>query len=149
MSASLAHLCPWIGGMDLLATLEGQREYSRMVAGWPGEDMAFRYGIFALDGTVLGGITLDSSIDPTAPELGYWCHVAHTGRGVITRAAAALTEIALALPGVDRVEIRCDAANDRSAAIPRRLGYLLEGTAPRRPTAPAESGRQMRWVRRH
>ena len=149
MSASFDHLHPWIVGMAELVTLEGQREYSRMVSEWPGTDGAFRYGIFDLDGTVLGGITLDNCISPTALELGYWCHIAHTGRGVITRAAAALTEIALNLPGVNCVEIRCDTANDRSAAIPYRLGYRLEQIKPREPRAPAESGREMCWIKHH
>src|SRR5215472_2628482 len=40
-------------------------------------------------------------------------------------AEPALTKVALALPGVDRVEIHCDAANAPSAAIARNLGYRL------------------------
>jgi hypothetical protein len=53
----------------------------------------------------------------------------------------------LALSGVVRVEIHNDEANAISAAIPRRLGYLLDrvvGGLP--PEAPAHSGREQIWV---
>ncbi|MEU6189370.1 hypothetical protein [Nocardia sp. NPDC047038] len=52
-----------------------------------------------------------------------------------------------ALPGVDRVEIHCDEANVRSAAVARRLGYRLDRIEPREKRAPAESGRGMYWVK--
>lgn len=61
-----------------------------------------------------------------AVEIGYWCHVDHLGRGVATRAARALTALPAGLPTVDRVEIHCDEANLRSAAVARRLGYRLD-----------------------
>jgi len=32
--------------------------------------------------------------------------------------------------GADRVEIWCDARHERSAAVARRLGFLLDGTLP-------------------
>lgn len=34
----------------------------------------------------------------------------------MTRSAEALTQVALALPGIARSEVHCDAANQRSAA---------------------------------
>lgn len=58
-------------------------------------------------------------------EVGYWLRGDAGGRGYATEAAAAAMAIGLALPGIDRVEIRCDAANAPSAAIPRRLGFRL------------------------
>jgi RimJ/RimL family protein N-acetyltransferase len=95
---------------------------------------------------VVGAAGLHRRIGPRAIEIGYWVHVDHTGRGIATRVAAALTEAALALPDVDRVEIHCDRANVRSAAIPRRLGYRLERIEDDDVTAPAETGRSMVWV---
>jgi RimJ/RimL family protein N-acetyltransferase len=73
-------------------------------------------------------------------------HADHTGRGLATRAAGALTDAGPALPDVDRIEIRCDEANTASAAIPKRLGY--HRVEEREPAAPAESGRLMIWVKR-
>jgi RimJ/RimL family protein N-acetyltransferase len=58
-------------------------------------------------------------------EIGYWLDAADTGRGLITEAVRALLPMATEL-GMRRIEIRCDPRNERSAAIPQRLGFQLE-----------------------
>ncbi|MFI1920103.1 GNAT family N-acetyltransferase [Nocardia sp. NPDC020380] len=148
MLISREHLSTWMDGITELVTVDGQRAYSRTASDWPSAEGDFRYGIFDLDGRVLGGINLHDRVGPGAVELGYWCHVAHSGRGVvITRAAAALTGIALDLPGIHQVEVHCDAANTRSAAVPQRLGFRLDRVQPREKCTPAESGEEMCWVK--
>ncbi len=93
------------------------------------------YGIFSPDGAeVLGGCGLYPRVGPRAIELGYWLAAGHTGRGLATRAAAVLTEVALASPLIDQVEIRCEVGNAASARVPARLGYSMsevvrDGTA--------------------
>ncbi|MFB8003699.1 GNAT family N-acetyltransferase [Nocardia sp. NPDC056000] len=147
ITTSYEHIHPWMEWLAEPTTLDNQRAFGERVAyGWPTPDRAFNYGIFDTDGTVLGAIGLHDCLGPPAVEIGYWCHVEHTGRGVVTRSAAALTQLAIALPGVDRVEIHCDEANVRSAAVARRLGYRLDRIEPRAKRAPAESGRGMYWV---
>lgn len=120
--------------------------HAQLSAAWPTPDGGFNYGVFDRAGSVLGVVGLHDRVGPATLEIGYWCHSEHVGRGVITRAAGALTTIGLALPGIDRVEIHCDAANLRSAAVARRLGYRLESTGPRALCTPGESGRGMLWV---
>ncbi|POM22349.1 putative ribosomal N-acetyltransferase YdaF [Actinomadura rubteroloni] len=110
----------------------------------------FAYGIFAAGGDrdgapVLGGTVLHVR-PPVTCEIGYWVHSAYTGRGIATRVAAALVRAAFADPGVERVEIRCDAANDSSASVARRLGFLLERTVERPPAAPGDTGRDLCWL---
>lgn len=61
-------------------------------------------------------------------EIGYWLDAAATGQGLATEAARALLELAVRIPGIDHVEIRCDADNLPSAAVPRRLGFDLVAT---------------------
>ena len=68
--------------------------------------------------------------------------------GWSTAASRALTEAALALPAITRVEIHCDEANTASAAVPRRLGYELDRIAAKPISAPGEHGREMIWVHR-
>ena len=48
--------------------------------------------------------------------------------------------------GVSRVEIHCDEANVRSAAVARRLGYRLDRIEPDVVSAPGDLGRSMIWV---
>ena len=98
------------------------------------------------DGAYLGGCGLMPRVGEGALEIGYWVDVRHTGRGIGTEAARLLTTAALALEGVDRVEIHCDEANVASAAIPRRLSYRLERVEDGEPEAPLERGRSMIWV---
>jgi RimJ/RimL family protein N-acetyltransferase len=119
-----------------------------MEISWPDPEGACGYGIFGACGALVGAIGLHDSIGPGALEMGYWCEIQHVGRGIITRSAGALTDIALALPGIERVEIHCDEANLRSQAVPRRLGYRLNRVERRPVRAPADSGLGMVWIKR-
>lgn len=60
-------------------------------------------------------------------EIGYWLRTSAVGKGYATEAASLLCDLAFHLFQARRVFIRCDAENGRSAAIPRRLGFELEG----------------------
>lgn len=148
ITESYDHLHAWMDWLPEPQNLDQQREWGeRQLASWPA-GRACNYGIFdAEDGTLLGVIGLHDRLGPGGLEIGYWCHVAHTGKGVITRAARELTRIALGLEGIERVEIHCDAANVRSAAVPERLGYRLDRIEENEITAPAESGHDMYWIK--
>ena len=78
-------------------------------------------------------------------EIGYWTWRRYPAR-LGTAAARALTPVALALPGVTRVEIHCDEANHASAGVPRKLGYQLDRVEAHEREAPGEQGRRMIWV---
>ena len=73
-----------------------------------------------------------------ATMMGYWLAEAFQGKGIITRAAARMTDHALITLGLHRLEIRCAIGNTRSCAIPRRLGFRWEGIA-----------RQAEWLYDH
>ncbi|WP_326769621.1 GNAT family N-acetyltransferase [Streptomyces sp. NBC_01591] len=53
-----------------------------------------------------------------------------TGRGVATRAARALVELAFRLPGVDYVEVVHDPANTASRAVPAGSASPITSAAP-------------------
>jgi RimJ/RimL family protein N-acetyltransferase len=98
-------------------------------------------------GPIIGCCGLHARVGVGALEIGYWVHVDHIGYGVATAAAGGLTHAALRLGPVERVEIRCDAANLGSAAIPPKLGYRLDRIEVRQPTTPGETDSHMIWVR--
>ncbi|NKQ37448.1 MAG: GNAT family N-acetyltransferase [Chloroflexi bacterium] len=79
--------------------------------------------------TIIGGSGLHR-IDWEVPrfEIGYWVRTGYGGNGYITEAVQAITDFAFDTLDARRVEIRCDVLNKRSAAIPRRLGFVHEGT---------------------
>ncbi len=60
-------------------------------------------------------------------EIGYWVRQSAQGKGYVTEAVKLLTDYALIMLGAQRVMIRCDERNIRSAAIPERLGFVREG----------------------
>jgi RimJ/RimL family protein N-acetyltransferase len=60
-------------------------------------------------------------------EIGYWCRARFEGQGYMTEAVRAISHFAFAELGARRLEIRCDARNERSARVARRTGYQLEG----------------------
>ncbi len=131
IAASEAHLrawTPWV--VDGRVPGQSMEEQLARHAADFAEGVEWRYGIFSLDGSdVLGGCGLYPRIGPGALEIGYWLAASHTGRGLATRAAAALTDVAFAAPDVEAVEIRCDRGNVASVRVPERLGYRLETAA--------------------
>jgi ribosomal-protein-serine acetyltransferase len=56
-----------------------------------------------------------------------------------------LTDAAFGLPGIGRVEIHHDKANQASAGVPRKLGFTWLGESVDEPEAPAEEGIEWRW----
>lgn len=60
-------------------------------------------------------------------EIGYWVRTAYSGKGFITEAADAITNFAVQELKANRIEIRCDSRNIRSARVAERLDYMLEG----------------------
>ena len=158
LEANWNHLGPWIPAR--VATPVPVPELAERLAGFERDFEAareWRYGLFARDArTVLGEIGLYprdetgrvSFDDADRVELGYWLRADATGKGYIAEAAQALLEVVESLPHLSRVEIRCDARNAPSAAVPRRLGFILAATIVSDTPAPSEPAVQLQvWAR--
>ncbi|HEV2376379.1 MAG TPA: GNAT family N-acetyltransferase [Streptosporangiaceae bacterium] len=147
VGASLAHLRPWMPW----ATAEAADHRAQLARLEEADEMWERgtdyvYAVLAPDGAMAGNIGLHRRVGDGGIEIGYWIAADKTRQGYATAAARALTAVALALPGVTRVEIHCDEANTASAAVPRKLGYRLDRTYAHEPEAPGERGRRLIWV---
>jgi RimJ/RimL family protein N-acetyltransferase len=131
---------------------DGRAEAARREGGAPatlsravrlGED--FVYGVFERDESeVVGGSGLHTRLGEGALEIGYWIRASRVRQGFARETAAALTKLAFAVCGVDRVEIRVDPANEASLGVPRALGFHEEATLRRR--LPAGEGQPRRDV---
>ena len=134
IDASLEHLRPWMPWAN--AEPQTLEEKVALLRGFRGRfDLGedFVYGVFDPGGNeVLGGTGLHTRLGEGALEIGYWIRASRIGEGLATELSAALTRVAFELCGVDRVEIRVDPANERSAAVPRKLGFVEEATLRRR-----------------
>jgi RimJ/RimL family protein N-acetyltransferase len=134
---------PWADPYDEDRAAEFLRDCDAQWASGGG----FAYAI-TVGGEIVGSAGLHNRVGDGGLEIGYWVHRDWTGRGIATAAAAALTDAALALPGIDRVEIYHDAANLASGRIPAKLGYAKVGERPARdvwPAAPADVGIDVVW----
>ena len=122
---NLEYLRRWMPWAQQQPTLDSQRAFiSRMQKEW--EDFTnFGYAITLPPGELIGGVGLHTRQGAGTLEIGYWIAGPHTRRGYATAASRALTERALALPGVEAVEIHCDEGNDASAAIPSKTRLSL------------------------
>ena len=60
-------------------------------------------------------------------ETGYWVRTKYMGQGFVTEAVNGITTFAFKHLHANRVVIRCDALNIRSAAVAKRCGFLLDG----------------------
>ena len=140
LEANRAHLGPWIS--TRVSTPVPVPELAVRLAGFGADfaaDREWRYGMFAPDGArVLGEIGLYPRAAAgrvpyaaaTCVELGYWLRSDATGQGLITEASEVVLAEAAKLDRLTHVEIRCDARNLPSAAIPKRLGFVLAATVP-------------------
>jgi len=148
VAESMAELQAWMPWADSSAAEpEAQLRRLQEVLGHWEQGTEYIYLVFRPgDDRVLGSAGLHRRVGPGGLEIGYWLRTSETGRGTMTEAVRALANAALALSGVDRVEVHCDEANEKSAAVAPRLGFRLARSEEVEAKAPAESGRQMVWV---
>jgi len=143
------HLRPWMPwAMHEPTDLQAKIELLRRFRAEFDSSRDYVYGIFNSDETqVLGGTGLHTRLGESAREIGYWIHKDYINQGLATETAAALTRVAFEIDGVDRVEIHCDPENVRSAAVPKKLGFVHEATLRRRDRTSADAPRDtMVWT---
>ena len=124
------HLRPWLPWVDTHRTPNDSEAFARRAqARWLlREDMGLSLWERA-GGRFVGGAGLHpADWDVPSFEIGYWLRASAQGRGFMTEAAQALCGLAFDTFGANRVFIRCDSRNQRSANVARRLGFTHEAT---------------------
>ncbi len=74
---------------------------------------------------IIGYVHID--ITNRRTMIGYWLAEPHRGRGLMTRACMAMTDVAFNKLVMNKVEIYCAVDNVKSRAIPERIGFKPEG----------------------
>jgi RimJ/RimL family protein N-acetyltransferase len=125
IAESLPHLLPWMGwAVHEPLSFEQRVERMRTNRGHFDLGSDYVYGIFDKDERVLYGVAaLKLSITVDERELGYWLHVAHTGKGLAVEVGHALVRVGFELEPLDAIEIRTDPLNERSARVAERLAF--------------------------
>lgn len=125
---SREHIRPWLPFADEHQTVDESRDWIiHSMADWLLRN-AMTVGVWELaTNRYLGG----SGIHPRNWEsryfeIGYWLRASAPGHGYMTETARLLTDFCFEHLAANRVEIRCDEQNVRSAAVARRLGFVPE-----------------------
>ncbi len=122
-----ARLRPWLPWVDVTRAAEDCRAFIRTAQAQQAAGEALHLGIW--EGARLIGGAGYRAIDRAnrSTSIGYWLDAAAEGRGIVTRASAALVNHLIREKGLHRVEIRCAVGNTRSCAVPARLGFTRDG----------------------
>jgi RimJ/RimL family protein N-acetyltransferase len=135
VDSSLDHLRRWMPWAQAEPqTLDQKVQLLRTFRGQFDRGENFVYGLFSADESeVVGGSGLHPREgDDLSLEIGYWIRESATGRGYATEATAAIARVGLEVCGADRIDIRVDPANEISAKVPRKLGFVEEARLRRR-----------------
>ncbi len=121
------HLRQWLPWVDLTRTVEDSRSFVELTLRQFSQSNGFHAGIWYQG--ELAGIIGHHRIDYSngATILGYWLGERFQGKGLMTRAVEAFVHHAFMEVKLNRFEIRCAVGNERSRAIPERLGFKPEG----------------------
>jgi ribosomal-protein-serine acetyltransferase len=94
---------------------------------------------FAADGDEIGlNIVFKSEIvggigfhrinrNDKSAEIGYWLAKSATGKGLVIRSVTRLIDYGFDEMKLNRIVIKCVPENEKSRAIPEKLGFTLEG----------------------
>jgi RimJ/RimL family protein N-acetyltransferase len=131
------HLRAWLPWVDTHKTSVDSEVYVRKAQAWwiLREDLPM--AIEERSGKLLGGSGLhrfDWAL--RSFEIGYWIRKSAEGGGLVTEAVELEAAVAFERLDANRVHIRCDPENVRSAAVPARLGFTLEARLSRNMLAP-------------
>ena len=135
---SREHLRPWMPWADAHQSIEETRDWILRMSAKLVIREELGFGIWHSEtGQYLGGTGLHPrNWDIPSFEIGYWLRSTAEGHGYMTEAVGLLVDFALTGLKAQRIEIRCDERNVRSAAVARRLGFKQEALLRNHMVAP-------------
>ena len=127
IDANRAGLRRWLPWLDWSNSPSDTADHIRLSQQRFKDSNGFSAGIW-IDGKLGGAIGLHA-IDALhrSSSIGYWLSEEQRGGGVMTVACRAVVSAGFQTFRLHRIEIRCAAGNQKSCAIPRRLGFTHEG----------------------
>jgi RimJ/RimL family protein N-acetyltransferase/predicted enzyme related to lactoylglutathione lyase len=122
----LRQFLPWV---DHMRTAEDEISFIKMASQEWDAFETFGYGIFRnKDKQYMGNIGLHAiEWEHDRCEIGYWILGKYEGHGYVSESVTTLERVCFDR-GFHRIEIRCSSKNLRSAGVPIRCGYRLEGS---------------------
>lgn len=127
VNANRAYLREWLPWVDNMQTIANFKQYIIDTNKRAAEKTDFGYAII-IDKNIAGRIGMHHiNQQNKIGEIGYWLADGLQGRGIITRCCKALINYGFTALELNRIEIKCAVANDRSRAIAEKLHFKQEG----------------------
>ena len=124
---SLPELSPWLVWATEDYTLEDSYEYLQGCEKEWDKGTEFNYMILDENKNFMGMISaLNVKENDKKLEIGYWISSAHAGKGYMQEAVNLMEKEFFGL-GINRIVIHTDVLNQKSANVPQKSGYILEG----------------------
>lgn len=121
------HLRPWLPFVDLTLSQEDTKKFLIGCLEKFESKKALDLGIW-YEGKWIGSMgfhTINSSNEWA--EIGYWISKEYEGKGLMTLCVRAIIDYGFKELNLHRIQIKCDALNLKSKALPEKLGFKLEG----------------------
>lgn len=135
---SRTHLREFLPWLDFNTSVKDSQSFIEGTMKQWAANNGFQAGIF-YKGELAGVIGLHNINWPNkSTTIGYWLGEAYTGKGLMTGACQAVIDYCFNELKLNRIEIRVATSNEKSAAIPQRLGFQKEGCV-----------RQAEWIYDH
>jgi len=117
----------WLGWVDGTRTVQDSLTYIQLTLDAYHAMRALSTGIYYKG--KLAGVAGFNMLDwqNRNGQIGYWLATEFVGRGIMTRAVSGLLDYGFYELDLHRIEIRAAVENERSRAIPERLGFKQEG----------------------
>jgi ribosomal-protein-serine acetyltransferase len=127
VDANRQHLRQWLPWLDANNSPLDTEAFIKTVISQYESGKGPQYAVFY--NAAICGVCGFHPIDSTnkIAGIGYWLSKMHSGKGIMTKSVMALIETGFHDYEMNRIEIVCATENARSRAIPKRLGFKLEG----------------------
>ncbi len=121
------HLRTWLPWVDAMQSAQQFEQFIRGAKKREEEGAEASWLIF-YNGEIAGRIGIHYiNHQNKCGSIGYWLGQAFVGKGIVTRACDKVIGYGFDTLELNRIELKCGTGNEKSAAIPQRLGFIREG----------------------
>lgn len=124
---NVEHLRIYLPAVTDLSSVEAARAHLLAATERAASGDIFEWHLF-VGGALCGSVRLKDidRVDRKA-KIGYFIGSPFAGRGIVTSAVRAILSYGFGQLGLNRIELHCASANERSKRVAERLGFVLEG----------------------
>jgi ribosomal-protein-serine acetyltransferase len=127
--ANRLYLRQWLPWLDVVTQVEDTKDFITRALNQFANNEGFVAAICS-GGCIVGTIGFNRIEQwDRIGFIGYWLAESHRGKGIVTKSCESLIYYAFTTLNLNRIVIACATKNQRSRAIPLRLGFVHEGIA--------------------